>query len=192
MIAKIPFNAYCASLALAVAVAAAPIVAEAGRLAGHGGGGGGGARAHSSVHQARSASRPNVQRQRPNVQRPSNPKHSSPLINSKPDKNINISNNNVNINGGHNNWNNAHHDDHYDHHDDHHHHHNDWDIDYHPIATAAIVTGTVLAIGSIVNSIPPDCSQVYRNGTEYYYCNNQYYQPQWQGDNVVYVVVNNP
>ncbi|WP_339489640.1 hypothetical protein [Pseudomonas sp. EL_65y_Pfl2_R95] len=186
------------SATLSLLVLAAPF-ADAGRLAGHGGGGGG-VRAHSSVSHARVASQPRVQQNR-NVQR--NVSHNNPPV--KRDSKVNIKNNNVNINNNRNRHGDV--DIDVDHHgwgwnddvdiDVDHNGRGDWDIDVdvdhrHPVATAAIVTGTVLAIGSMINTLPPSCQQVYRYGNEYYYCNNQYYQPQWNNNTVVYVVVDNP
>jgi hypothetical protein len=69
----------------------------------------------------------------------------------------------------------------------------DWDDNYHPIArgvawgTAAAVTSAV--VGSMIYSLPGGCSPYY---TSYYYCNGVYYQPQYQGDTVVYVTVDDP
>lgn len=76
---------------------------------------------------------------------------------------------------------------------DHHDHGWDWDDDYHPIArgvafgAAAAVTSAV--IGSMIYSLPPACSPYM---TSYYYCGGVYYAPQYQGDTVVYVVVDQP
>lgn len=196
---------------LSLLILAAPL-ADAARLAGHGGGGG--VRAHSSVSHARAASQPRVQPSR-NVSRPVNnnvqrspsrdikPKANNNRVNNN--NNVNI-NNNINVNQDHYNQNRDVDID-VDHHgwgwnddvdiDVDHNGRGDWDIDVdvdhrHPVATAAIVTGTVLAIGSMINTLPPNCQQVYRYGNEYYYCNNQYYQPQWNNNTVVYVVVDNP
>jgi hypothetical protein len=73
-----------------------------------------------------------------------------------------------------------------DHDWDHHHHH--------PIATgvaigtAAAITSAV--IGSIVYTLPPACSTVVVNGIAYSQCGNVWYQPQYVGTSVQYVVVN--
>ena len=67
-----------------------------------------------------------------------------------------------------------------------------WDDDRHPVAagvafgTAAAVTSAV--VGSMIYSLPPGCSPY----NVYYACNGVYYQPQYQGDTVVYVVVDDP
>ena len=72
--------------------------------------------------------------------------------------------------------------------------HDHWDD--HPVATAAAVTAavsvTAAAIGSIVYSIPPSCSQVVVNGIAYQQCGSTWYQPQYAGTTVQYVVVNAP
>jgi hypothetical protein len=89
--------------------------------------------------------------------------------------NINVaSGNNINVNdGGWGYWN-----------------------DYHPVAagvavgTAAAVT--TAAIGSMMYSLPPACSPRPYGGMTYYYCGGAWYAPQYQGDQVVYVVVNQP
>lgn len=96
-------------------------------------------------------------------------------------KNVNInSNRNVNVNV--HNGPPGHHGGHYDR--------------YHPIATAAAVTATVAitgaVIGSIVNSVPPSCSSVQVNNAVYQQCGNTWYQPQYSGSSVQYIVVNPP
>jgi hypothetical protein len=70
-----------------------------------------------------------------------------------------------------------------------------WYNDY-PVATAAAVTATAVvtaaAVGSIVNSVPPSCSAVSVNGMTYQQCGSTWYQPQYAGTTVQYVVVNPP
>jgi hypothetical protein len=72
----------------------------------------------------------------------------------------------------------------------------DWDDDYHPVArgmavgTAAAVTAA--AIGSMTRSLPAACGTQMYGGTTYYNCSGTWYAPQYQGDQVVYVVVENP
>jgi hypothetical protein len=67
---------------------------------------------------------------------------------------------------------------------------------YHPVATAAAVTAaatvTAAAIGSIVYSLPRSCSAVVVNGFTYQNCGGTWYQPQYAGSQVTYVVVNSP
>ena len=55
---------------------------------------------------------------------------------------------------------------------------------------AAGVAG--LAIGAMVASIPPSCTNVVRNGIEYRKCGDTYYQQSFNGPDVVYVVVPAP
>ena len=66
-----------------------------------------------------------------------------------------------------------------------------WD---HPVAAAAAVTAAAVAtaavVGSIAYSLPPDCSTPTANG--YYECDGTWYQPQYAGTDVQYVVVNPP
>ena len=70
---------------------------------------------------------------------------------------------------------------------------NDWD---HPVARAAAVTTAVAVtsavIGSIVYSVPPSCVTTVVNGVAYQQCGNTWYQPQYAGTTVQYVVVNAP
>ena len=56
---------------------------------------------------------------------------------------------------------------------------------------AAIVAGAV--IGSIIYSLPPSGSTtVIRHGISYSQCGSVWYQPQYSGNNVTYIVVNQP
>jgi hypothetical protein len=102
--------------------------------------------------------------------------------------NVNINNNsNTNININNNG--------HYNHHngwggnggwyDDHHH--------WHPVATVATVAITAAVVGSIVRSVPSTgCQTLIVNGTSYTQCGSTWYQPQYYGTNVQYIVVNPP
>ncbi|MBA4010501.1 MAG: hypothetical protein C0481_01420 [Phenylobacterium sp.] len=78
-------------------------------------------------------------------------------------------------------------------------HDNGWgwgDHDYHPVAagvalgTAAAVTSA--ALGARYYSLPPACSPYPYSGMTYYSCGGAYYAPQYEGDTVVYVVVDRP
>ncbi len=66
----------------------------------------------------------------------------------------------------------------------------------HPVAagvavgTAAAVTAA--AIGSVVHSPPPNCTTVVRYDTSYRNCGGVWYQPQYSGNNVTYIVINEP
>ena len=72
----------------------------------------------------------------------------------------------------------------------------DNDCCFHPVATAAAVTATAMVtaavIGSVVNTVPPGCSTTIINGMAYQQCGSTWYQPQYQGSNVTYIVVNHP
>jgi hypothetical protein len=60
---------------------------------------------------------------------------------------------------------------------------------------AAIAIGVAgLAVGSIVTAaaMPPSCKMVTVNGLTYQRCGNTWYQPQYAGSQVNYVVVNPP
>lgn len=67
---------------------------------------------------------------------------------------------------------------------------------YNPIATAAAVTATAVVtaavVGSIVYSIPPSCSIVQIGAMVYQQCGSTWYQPQYYGSSVQYIVVNPP
>lgn len=71
-------------------------------------------------------------------------------------------------------------------------HGDDW---YHPWATAAVVgatTATILAIGTRVTTVPVDCVSVVANGVAYQHCGPTWYQPQYVGSSVQYIVVAAP
>lgn len=71
-----------------------------------------------------------------------------------------------------------------------------YDNDYHPIAAGvafgAAAAVTSAAIGSMYYSLPPSCSPYPYSGYTYYSCGGVYYQPQYQGSTVTYVVVDEP
>ncbi len=68
-----------------------------------------------------------------------------------------------------------------------------WD---HPFWDAAAFTAgvavTSAVIGSVVYSLPVDCSTVIVNGLGYQRCDNAWYQPRYSGTTVQYVVVDAP
>ncbi|WP_347900541.1 hypothetical protein [Pseudomonas purpurea] len=71
-------------------------------------------------------------------------------------------------------------------------HPDDW---YHPWAAAAVVgatTAAVLAIGTRVATVPVDCVSVIANGVAYQHCGPTWYQPQYVGSSVQYIVVTAP
>lgn len=51
---------------------------------------------------------------------------------------------------------------------------------------------TAAAIGASYYSLPPGCPPYAWGGYNYYYCGGSYYQPQYEGDTVVYVTVPDP
>jgi hypothetical protein len=67
---------------------------------------------------------------------------------------------------------------------------------YHPVATAAAVTAatmvTAAVVGSIVNTLPTGCVVTVVNGISYQQCGSTWYQPQYVGSSVSYVVVAHP
>ena len=67
---------------------------------------------------------------------------------------------------------------------------------YHPVATAAAVTATAVVtaavVGSIVHTLPPSCTAIMVGGLTYQQCGSTWYQPQFAGTSVTYVVVNAP
>jgi hypothetical protein len=67
-----------------------------------------------------------------------------------------------------------------------------WDDHWHPVAAAAAVTATAVAIGSLVRTLPPSCSTVVVDGVSYSQCGGTWYLPQYSGTTVQYVVVNPP
>jgi hypothetical protein len=72
----------------------------------------------------------------------------------------------------------------------------DYHDDYHPVATAAAAaaaaTVTSAVIGSIVHTKPPDAVPVVVNGITYLQVGSTWYQPQYAGTQVTYVVVAPP
>jgi len=62
----------------------------------------------------------------------------------------------------------------------------------HPVATAVAVTATAVAVGTIVASLPPQCTATVVGNVTYQNCGGTYYQPIYQGNTVQYVVVNRP
>ena len=58
------------------------------------------------------------------------------------------------------------------------------------VATAAVATAAV--IGSVVNTLPPQCVSTVVGNVAYQQCGSSWYQPRYTGSNVTYVVVNPP
>lgn len=69
-------------------------------------------------------------------------------------------------------------------------------VNYHPVARAAVVTGAAVAtaavVGSVVRTLPPQCTSVVVGGVAYQQCGSAWYQPRYAGSQVTYVVVNPP
>ena len=61
-------------------------------------------------------------------------------------------------------------------------------------AAAGFAAGalTSAAIGSVVYSLPASCTAVVVNGITYQQCGSTWYQPQFVGSSVEYIVVNQP
>ena len=78
------------------------------------------------------------------------------------------------------------------------HHYGGWGYGccYHPAATAAAVTAaavtTAAVVGSVVHTLPASCQAVSINGFTYQQCGSTWYQPQFSGSTVNYIVVNPP
>lgn len=71
-------------------------------------------------------------------------------------------------------------------------HPDDW---YHPWATAAVIgatNATAFAIGTQVAEVPPDCVSVVASGVAYQHCGATWYQPQYVGSSVRFIVVPAP
>jgi hypothetical protein len=99
---------------------------------------------------------------------------------------------------GHDDHHDSHHNDHHDDHYDDHHDHYDYDHYYHPVATAAAVTATAVVTAAVVGAIvrpaqlPSNCVQIVRSNIAYLQCGSAWYQPQYQGSEITYIVVNAP
>ena len=172
---------FLAALAL-VALAAFTVTptAEAARQGGGGGGNrasaGGGGGGGGANRAAPAAQNKNVQANNVNAdKRTNNVRNTSAnnvnVNNKNVNNNVNVNKNvNVNVEGNGGCCNNG------------------WDNDYHPIATAAVVTATVAVIGSMVRTVPPNCAPVSYGGMVYQQCGGTWYQPQGSQ----YIVVNPP
>jgi hypothetical protein len=164
-------------VALVIASFALSPVAEAARES-RGGGGGGGTRAAPSQSgggtaraNAGSANRAAPQANNTKADARSNNVRSTSVNNVNTSRNTNV---NVNVEGNSNCCNNG------------------WDNDYHPVATAAAVTATVMVtsavIGSMVRTVPANCVPVNYGGMVYQQCGGTWYQPQGSQ----FIVVNPP
>jgi hypothetical protein len=52
--------------------------------------------------------------------------------------------------------------------------------------------GRVIAVGTIVNALEPECKQVTVNSLLYFQCGENWFQPQYSGSSVQYVAVAKP
>ena len=60
------------------------------------------------------------------------------------------------------------------------------------LVIGAVAGFTAAAIGSAYYSLPYGCSPYHWGGYGYYSCGGAYYQPQYEGDTVVYVQIEDP
>ena len=60
------------------------------------------------------------------------------------------------------------------------------------LAVAGAVAVTAAAVGTVAHSIPPSCTAVVSGGVTYQQCGSTWYQPQYAGTSVTYVVTNPP
>jgi hypothetical protein len=60
------------------------------------------------------------------------------------------------------------------------------------LAVAGAVAVTAAAIGTVAHSIPPSCTAVVSGGVTYQQCGSTWYQPQYAGTSVTYVVTSPP
>ena len=145
-----------------------------GAAAANRGGGGGAAAANrgGGQRQVRSQATSNVNHRAGNANVNNNRTNIANNSGNRTINNVNNVNVNADFDGG--NWNGG------------------WDDDYHPFAAAAVIGGTAAIVGSMVNSVPPTCTPVVVNGVTYSQCGSTWYQPQYAGTSVQYVVVNPP
>lgn len=152
--------------------------------AGRGGGGGARATAHSSVNRAARPATAGQQANRPQATRTSGGANRAQSQNVNRSTTRNVERNtsrsvnidqDIEVDVDNDHW-------------------NDWDD--HPVAAAAAVTAgvalTSAVIGSIVYSVPPSCVPTVVNNITYQQCGGTWYEPQYAGSDVQYVVVNPP
>lgn len=61
-----------------------------------------------------------------------------------------------------------------------------------PVAATAAAVTTAVVVGSVVRSLPPQCSAVVVGNVSYQQCGGTWYRPQYSGTAVSYVVVTPP
>ncbi|WP_415407942.1 hypothetical protein ACLHDG_05255 [Sulfurovum sp. CS9] len=131
--------------------------------------GGGGARRGGSANRSRSSNRNRNTNRNKNTNRNVNKNKN---VNRNVNKNVNVNvNNNRRYYGGHSRG-------YYGY--------------YRGAPLMAFTTG--LIIGSVIaaSTMPTTCTTVVANGISYRRCDNSYYQPFYEGDTLVYKVVNSP
>jgi hypothetical protein len=62
------------------------------------------------------------------------------------------------------------------------------------VAAGVVIGATAAVVGSAVaaSALPPSCSTAVVNGLAYQNCGGAWYQPQYAGSQVTYIVVNPP
>jgi len=58
--------------------------------------------------------------------------------------------------------------------------------------SAATPTASAVPVGTVVPALPEGCTSVVANGVNYFDCGGVFYKAAFQGNNLVYVVVENP
>ncbi|EKJ95051.1 MULTISPECIES: hypothetical protein [Hyphomicrobiales] len=53
-------------------------------------------------------------------------------------------------------------------------------------------TATAVAVGTIIATLPPDCTTVVVNGVSYRDCGGNWFEPRYDGHTVIYVAVSDP
>lgn len=149
----------------------APQVAEAREVRGH---------ARANVNRPVNVNRGAHVNNRVNV---NNSRHTNINRNNNINRNTNINHNtNVNVN--------RHVDVHNDYHGGYYHDHDDGI----GVGGAIAIGVAGMVVGSMITAaaLPPSCSMVAINGITYQQCGNTWYQPQYSGSQVNYIVVNPP
>jgi len=90
--------------------------------------------------------------------------------------NGNINTGDINVGNGNGNWDNDY----------------GWGDNWFPGAGLAVGMATAAIVGSYYPYLPGGCSPYYYGGSPYYGCGGAWYAPQYQGDDITYVVVEQP
>lgn len=66
-----------------------------------------------------------------------------------------------------------------------------------PITTVVVESqpatpALMLAVGTVISALPSGCSSLTVSGASYFDCNGTYLKPVLQGENLAYMVVDNP